>query len=52
MYIIKYKTFELPPFFYAYSIMNYITLYFLKNLKIIFGIQFFVKVYTFIHKLI
>ena len=30
MYIIKYKTFELPPFFYAYyEIYNFI--FFLKN---------------------
>ena len=41
MYIIEYKTFELPPFFYAfYEIYNFI---FFKKLKIIFGSQFLSK---------
>ena len=50
MYIIKYKTFELPPFFYAYyEIYNFI---FFKKIKNYFWYSIFVKVYTFIHKLI
>ena len=40
MYIIKYKTFELPPFLYAYEIYNFI---FFKELEIIFGIKFLSK---------
>ena len=36
MYIIEYKTFELPPFFYAYyEIYNFIYIFF--KLTIIFG---------------